>query len=267
MKRAKRRPVVLQSRDIEVLTLTGLCGYLSVEHLKRAGLFPSADRARRRAFALVQLGLLSVTLRGSTSSRILSLTKIGRETVAAKNPEIAPRLRLAGPIRATSIPHHELIVDIRLYAAALTAHGIALLAFHETDGARELGAAGLRPDAIGILNVQGAVRSVALEADCATEGVSSILKSKLARYQTALSSGRLHEIWFVTTAGLERRKSIRKISIEAGVSPAVRTFTAEYIQARPAKAPTELGQQPTTKKPAPTPPHKRAATPAQKSSK
>ncbi len=267
MKRVKHRPVVLQSRDIEVLTLTGLCGYLSVEHLKRAGLFPSVDRARRRALALVQLGLLTVTLRGSTSSRLLSLSKLGRETVAAKNPEISPRLRLAGQIREVCVPHHELIVDLRLYAAALSAHGISLLAFHETDGARELGAAGLRPDAIAILNVQGDVRSVALEADCATEGVSSVLKSKLARYQTALSSGRLHEIWFVTTAGLERRKSIRKIAIEAGTSSAVRTFTAEYIQARPAKAPTELGQQPTTKTTTPTPPLKRAATPAHKLAK
>lgn len=115
--RTRRTLPPISERDLDVLTLIGLCRFVTTAQVAR-DLFTSADRARRRLRQLFDAKLVAVTLTSSTSPNLISLTKEGLEVLKGHRPELAARIRRTGLIRLDELERHLLLVDARLYAAA-----------------------------------------------------------------------------------------------------------------------------------------------------
>ena len=234
--RVKASPVVVTKRDVEVLTLIGLCKFMTTAQVARA-IFPSEDRCRRRLRRLFDAGLVAVTLGDSASPNLYSLTKQGVAAVADHDLAVVPRLRLAGSIRLSAAPHALAVVDVRLYLAALEEHGEGELLAWESGSsglAREAGLVDCRvePDALVELRLGEGVRRVAVEVDCGTE-TATVLGSKFSRYVGPLRAGDVDEIWFVVVAGVKRQAHIAALAESAGVGRSVRVFAHEHTLARP----------------------------------
>jgi hypothetical protein len=115
--RTRRGLPPIGERDLDILTLVGLCRFLTTPQVAR-DLFPTEDRARRRLRQLFDAKLIAVTLTSSTQPNLISLTREGHEMLKAHRPELAARIRRTGLIRLGELERHLLLVDARLYAAA-----------------------------------------------------------------------------------------------------------------------------------------------------
>jgi hypothetical protein len=125
--RTRRSLPPISERDLDVLSLVGLCRFVTTSQVAR-DLFPTEDRARRRLRQLFDAKLIAVTLTSSTQPNLISLTKEGHELIKAQRPELAARIRRTGLIRLDELERHLLLVDARLYAAAWgQAHDAPLL--------------------------------------------------------------------------------------------------------------------------------------------
>jgi hypothetical protein len=244
--RASKRPraervttptLVLTDRDFELLTLTGLCRYVSSEQLART-FFPSPDRCRRRLRALFDARLLSITLLSSTRPNLVSLTRAGLAAVAARSPDIVSRLRLAGPIRMATVEHHLGTVDMRLYAVALSERlAVPLLRWGGPQGelARERGLKqfSLEPDGLAEFDLASQQAILAQEFDTGAETLT-VLRAKLSRYASALQNSRVHGLVIAAKGQDSRLRSIERLVTEAGLGASAAVLAAEVLRQRPA---------------------------------
>ncbi|MFA5127819.1 MAG: replication-relaxation family protein [Patescibacteria group bacterium] len=234
----------IQERDIDVLTLVGLCGAMSTSQAARA-LFPSEDRARRRLRRLFDAGFINVAVTGANSPNLVSLTKRGLRLAESTRPDLEGRLRLAGPIQMSTLTHRLMVVDARLYAAALgEKRGSPLVRWANAGGAlaAEIGLADwhIEPDGLAeFATPEGAV-FVAVEADCGTEPVKSVIGDKLARYLGAAEHGVIDALWFVVLSEA-RRTTITESLASHGLEEFGRVFLVDEVNARPVREPTEVG--------------------------
>lgn len=236
-RRRTTRAITLTDRDQVLLGCVALMRYLAADQLARE-FFPSEDRCRRRLRQLFDANLLRVTLVGSTSPNIVSLTSDGLRLVAQANPSLAATLHLAGPIKASAIAHHLGIVDVRFYLAALTrTGGVELTRWMNTETLR-LGGDGSRlvPDAVAELAVQGGSHRLAVELDLGGETLA-VIEHKCRRYAVAVEQRSVDEIWFVVKLGGTRAESIRRLVRAAGIGEVTRVLTLGHVNIRPVQPP------------------------------
>lgn len=236
--RGKHRGLVLTLRDRDVLILIGSCRYASAAQVARA-CFPNEDRARRRLRQLFDAGLISTILYSSTAPNIVALTKRGLEELTVLAPAVASRIRLPGPLRLASLPHHLAIVDARLYAAGLGVLRGALLARFES-GSGSLAAElalptwHVTPDALAEFKTPEGLIVIAVEVDRGTETLKTI-KGKLDRYQGLADEDTIDALWLVVTSGPARQEHLATLIDEAGLSSWARVLDHAFITARPVK--------------------------------
>lgn len=213
--RALRKPtgaaLALTERDLDVLTLTGLCRYVSTNQLGRE-FFPTLDRARRRLRSLFDAGYLSITLASSTLPNLVSLTRKGLSAVAETRSGMADRLALAGTIRLAGVRHHLGVVDVRLYAAALgTARDAPLVRWSNAGAARlkdfAFDAAHIAPDGLAEFQAPQGPVAIAIEVDLGTETLA-VLSKKWSRYRRIASAGSIDALWVYVDAGVARRAAV-----------------------------------------------------------
>jgi hypothetical protein len=240
-----KKRVVLTARDMDILTFTGLCGYISSEQVAREW-FKSRDRARHRLRDLFQAGLVDLSIVCSTRPNLVSLTRLGTKTVAKVRPSVKARLKTTRAIPVAGLEHHLAIVDARFFAAALRLRtGWCLAAWGGGQGelASELGLPQfrLRPDAAFVLTNHTRTCICCLEVDCGTEG-TPVLDSKIERYGDLLGHGGIQELWVVVTAGVGRQETLKKLIAKGGLGRWTRFLTPSSINARPvAGFPRKLG--------------------------
>jgi len=239
--RASARPVNLTERDRDILALVGRCRYLSSRQLA-SEFFPSSDRCRRRLRQLYDVGLVRVTLAGSTTPNLVSLTSKGVRAVAERDPELAARLQLPGAISLSGVRHHLGVADSRFYLAALcAARGDELQRWSNNGGAlgRELGLPrwGLEPDGLAELRVPGGLWRLAIEVDCGTE-TRRVLAGKFRRYAEVVEAELvLGELWVVVDAGETRLGLVSELLEGAGLAELTRVMPLPHCQARPVRPP------------------------------
>lgn len=253
---------MLTERDYKILSLVGLCRYVSTEQIARE-FFPGPDRARRRLRRLFDAKIISITLVGSTRCNLVSLARAGLAALEGHLPDMAGRARLAGPIRQAGIEHHLAIVDARLYVAATgRAHRTQLVSWSSgsDSAAHALGLPGfkLRPDGVAELDAGGGAFRIAVEVDCATEG-APIIASKLERYEHVFTAGIVHELWMVALGGDRRLAHMDRLIRRHRHHGRTRLLTPEHLKARPALPPPPvLADQAQTRS---APPQREGATP------
>ena len=245
-KRAKTHPVVLTERDKNILTLTGLCRYVSTQQMAQE-FFPSQDRCRRRLRQLFDAGYLNITLSASTQPNLISLTRLGLNFLQEETPELVSRIRMPGPIRLTGITHHLLCVDVRLWLAGQgKTFDTHLLRWSNSQGdltkELELKRYHLLPDGLAEIQVQGEIKYIAVEADCGTESLG-VLANKLGKYKEAFQDSTLSEVWFVVNSGKDRQQSILRLIHKMGLENHTRIMTQAFIQQRPLNpVPSRVGK-------------------------
>lgn len=234
--RAKRSATMLQERDLEVLLFLAVVKYAEPAQIARASGVPSLDRVRRVLRRLYDGGFVSVTMTSSTAPNLVSLTKAGLEQVRLAAPDVATRARLSG-IRLQDVARHLLLVDARLFAAALgEARGGALLRFFSTPAsiAKELGLPGLVPEALATFAHAGGTALVAIEADVAGTSADSVLR-RLASYKRA--TDRLDALWIVSAGDAARVRQLEARLAELGLDEWARVLPRAALCARPAVLP------------------------------
>jgi len=217
--RTTRRPdkaIALTPRDHDLMTVVGLSRFISVEQLAHV-FFPSADRCRTRVRQLFDAGVVDVTLVSSTAPSLVSLSRLGRAILRDTRPEVAARLT---PIRAFAlhaVPHHLLIVEMRLGLARIMRDGHldALRVDAPAEDAASWRRFGLVPDATALVERFGTRHLIALEADRGTEQ-DEVVVAKLARYERALAAGTADRIVVAVEADLEVAR-IERLVRRAGV--------------------------------------------------
>jgi hypothetical protein len=235
MVRASKRPVVaLTERDVDLLVLVGLCGYLSLTQVARE-FFCSEDRARRRVRKLYDGSLIAFTLTSSVEPNLLSLTRQGLLAVASRVPSsLAERLRLGGPIRLAGVRHRLATSDTRIYAAHLgRKRGTPLTRWSTAGGelGRERGLDKLHLAPDGLAEYQGN-QYIAAEIDCSTEALG-VLDSKFARYAQAAREKRLDGLWLVVIGGQDRRANLQALVDAAGLSGWALVIVHDQLLRRP----------------------------------
>ena len=185
--RTRRGLPPIGERDLDILTLVGLCRFVTTLQVAR-DLFPSEDRARRRLRQLFDAKLVAVTLTSSTQPNLISLTREGHELIKAHRPELAARIRRTGLIRLGELERHLLLVDARLYAAAWgEAHRAPLVRW--TNNPVAFTAA----DALAEFDAGGEIATVAIRCDRPQER-----GALLERLHTQVEGGVLRAVWVVT---------------------------------------------------------------------
>lgn len=219
--RATRKPtraaLALTDRDLDALTLTGLCTYVSTNQLARE-FFPTLDRARRRLRVLFDAGYVSITLASSTLPNLVSLTRKSLSSLSEARKEVADRLRLAGTIRLAGVRHHLGVVDARLYAAALgVRRGAPLVRWSNGSSERfkafGFDAARLSPDGLAEFQTPRGAVAIAVEVDLGTETLA-VLERKWTRYRRVAATGAIDALWVYVDAGRARRAAVTE-SLEA----------------------------------------------------
>lgn len=228
-------------RDIFLLSMVGLMGYVSTEQVARE-FFPSQDRARRRLRLLFDKGFICISVIGSTKPNLVSLTKTGLRLASETSPDLADRLRLAGPIRLAEVERHLLLVDVRLYAAALgELRNEPLVRWSSADSVlgREFGLHEfhLEPDSLAEFATNQGRVCVAVKLDTGTELAWSGLSRKLGRYREAAKAGCLDNLWCVVKGGREKQETIQKRLREEGLEEFGQALTHELVICRPVREP------------------------------
>lgn len=245
--RAGRPVVVLTDRDAQILGLIGLCKFASADQVART-FFPSADRARRRLRLLFDAGYIALALLSSTSPNLVSLTKSGIEAVAARDPGLASRLKLSGPIRLAAIDHHLGTVDTRLFCVALGETLVRPLlrwGGSQSELAREhqLGSVSLEPDGLAEFGTADETTTItlAVEFDTGTES-HRVLQSKFERYGKAREKDLLDGLLFVARGGQGRLESVCKLRDDHGLASFTAVLGDEEVVSRPLRVPSSLRQ-------------------------
>ena len=234
--RAKRTSTMLGERDLEVLVFLAVAKYAEPRHLALAAGIPSLDRARRVLRRLYDGGAVTVTMTSSVVPNLVSLTKAGLEHVRLVAPQMAARTRLSG-IRLHEVARHLLLVDARLFAAALSeARGGALLRFLNTPAsvAKELALPGLVPEALATFAHADATALVAIEADVAGTSADSVLR-RLGSYRSATE--RLDALWVLSAGTDARVRQLEARLAELGLDEWARVLPRSTLCARPAVLP------------------------------
>lgn len=230
------RPIEITPRDESLLLLVALTGYIGIDQLSRA-LFPSEDRCRRRVRSLYDAGYVMPTLVSSTQPSLVRLTKRGLSLVAARTSEVEQTLRLPGPLQLGSVPHRRLIIDTRLYCAALgELRRTPLIRWSNAGGClhQELKLVDYRlaSDGIAEYATRHGPLCIAIECDCSTETLGTFQK-KLLRYRPVAEAGVLDALWIAITGGLERQRNIERLIADAGLGEWARVLSSEILTARP----------------------------------
>ncbi len=239
-----KAPVVeLQARDYEVLECLGRLGHLPSD-LLAAHFWGSAtsDPAIRRLRRLLDARLVAVTLVGSRSCNMFSLTGRGLDALVGQVGELEG-VAVAEPIRAAaSLRHRTLVNAMRLYLAALAdaGHGTLLVwSGGRCAVAGDLGLAGQRivPDGVAELQMQRTRGFAVCEADTGSEGVE--LKGKFAKYAAYFAtSARVGvQLWVAASGGDKRIETVAHWAREAGIGQRTRLFREGELYVRPALAP------------------------------
>jgi hypothetical protein len=247
--RTSSGPVVITDRDVELLTLVGLCRYISTDQAARE-FFPSVDRCRRRLRQLYDGdgGYIAVTVASSTKPNLVSLARPGLAEVARRTPSLADRIQLAGTIRLAGVDHHLALVDARLFSVHLGARrGTPMTRWCGAGGhlAGELGlpAYHLEPDGIAEFAVPGGSVFVAIEVDLGTESLD-VLRSKFERYQCLAADGPVDALWLVASGGERRQQSISDLAERAGLGDWARVLPHSHVITRPVlELPARAGEQ------------------------
>lgn len=232
-RRTSKAPLVLTERDLELLTLTGLCRYVSTNQLGRE-FFPTLDRARRRLRALFDAGYLGVALASSTLPNLISLTRKGLAMVSETQPELSSRLGFAGTIRLQGVRHHLGVVDMRLYAAAIgTLRGSPLVRWSNggSERLKELGLTAHRlvPDGVAEFRAPQSRVAVAIEVDLGTEALP-VLARKWTKYRRVAGDGALDALWVYVDAGAARLATIVEQLSVHDLADWARVFGSEVVR-------------------------------------
>ncbi len=243
--RGRARPIEITPRDESLLLLVALTGYIGIDQLSRA-LFPNEDRCRRRVRALYDAGYLMPTLVSSTQPSLVRLNKRGLSFIASRALAAEQSLRLPGPLQLGSVPHRRLIIDARLYCAALGDLRQTPLVRWSNAGGRlhqELRLADyhLVSDGLAEFATRQGPLYIAIECDCSTETLGTLQK-KLSRYRAIAEAGVLDALWIAMTGGLERQRNIERLLAEAGLGEWARVLSREHLIARPVRDLLERGQ-------------------------
>jgi hypothetical protein len=205
--RTRRTLPPISERDLDILSLVGLCRFVTTAQIAR-DVFPSEDRARRRLRQLFDAKLVAVTLTSSTSPNLISLTKEGLEVLKGHRPELAARIRRTGLIRLDEIERHLLLVDARLYAAAWgQARGMPLVRWTNNPAAFS-GA-----DALAQFDAGGELAVVAIRCDRPHERAGVLDKLRVQ-----VEEGALRVVWVLATSNVGPLKSaswMRLLLVEA----------------------------------------------------
>ena len=209
--RTRRSLPPIGERDLDVLTLVGLCRFVTTPQVAR-DLYPSEDRARRRLRQLFDAKLVAVTLTSSTQPNLISLTREGHELLKAHRPELAARIRRTGLIRLGELERHLLLVDARLYAAAWgEAHRASLVRWTNNPVAFP------SADALAEFDAGGQVAAVAIRSDRPHER-----GEVLERLRGQLEAGVLRAVWVLS-----------KTERPSAEMPWARRLSSEIIARRP----------------------------------
>ena len=253
---ATNQPIVLTPRDFEILTLVGLVGYAAQDQLQRT-FFSSSDRCRKRTKLLARAGYLRVTLSGSRSPHLFSLTSRGRRALAGQHPELGERVRLAGAINLAGVPHHLGVVDMRLYLSALCPSGLlpvpgaegqytpARLQMWVNAGSRYatrrgFGALRLEPDGLAEVMIGDRPYHYAAEVDCRATESTTVFSEKLRRYGMAFEDGLVSELWILVKATERRAATIARLVRSAELNHQTRIFALSDVLERPVLSPVSL---------------------------
>lgn len=249
-RRSSTTVVAITDRDIELLTFVALSAYVSIEQIARE-LFPSLDRARRRARALFDAGYLMRWHTPSTMPGIYSVTARGCAVLREARPVLAARIRPSRPHSYVGVEHHLGLVDMRCFAAALgELRRTPLIEWSNAGGelARRLGLDrfGLRPDGVAAFQTpDGGTYAIACEYDASTEAIP-VLADKLDRYAKLAHAGILDALWIGVPQTGERLSRIARLVIERGLGDWVRLGSRAELVARPpqplARAAQIIGQ-------------------------
>jgi hypothetical protein len=209
--RTRRGLPPIGERDLDILTLVGLCRFVTTPQIAR-DLFSSEDRARRRLRQLFDAKLVAVTLTSSTQPNLISLTREGHELLKAHRPELAARIRRTGLIRLGELEQHLLLVDARLYAAAWgEAHRVPLVRWTNNPAAFP-GA-----NALAEFDAGGQVAAVAIRCDRPHERGET-----LEKLRTQLEAGVLRAVWI-----------LMKVERSGAELPWARRLSSEIVTKRP----------------------------------
>lgn len=230
------RVVVLTARDLDIMTLLGLTGYVGSHQVARE-FFQTTDRARERLRQLYDAGYLTVTLQDSTKPNLLSLSRQGLKVLDEERPELTGRVRLAGAIRLSGVAHHLAIVDARLYVAALgSIQGTPLLRWGNagSDLGRERGLTRfhLEPDGLAELGSDQEVFTIALEVDRGTEPLS-VLRRKCERYVGVALEGQVSGLWLIVAASELRAQSLAALLEDCRLGSFARVIPHTALTERP----------------------------------
>ena len=229
-------------RDIEMFTLVGLTRYMDTNQLAREFFYnKSLDACRKRLRKLYDAGYINITLAGSQTPNLISLTGKGLAVVKQNYPELGDRIRLPGSIRISGLRHHLACVDARLYIKNLCEkQGITFLRWANSNGdvGKDIGLNEfkLKPDGLAEIQTVSGMLVQAVEVDTGTESLK-VVGNKLDRYAEAFSEGFLSELWFVVLYGKRRQSAIARQVMKRKLGHKVRIIEHEHIIARPVLKP------------------------------
>lgn len=237
-------PVIeIQDRDLNILECLGRLRHVPTDLL--AAHFwgaTNSDPAMRRLRRLLDAKLVKVTLVGSRSCNVFSLSARGYDVLSSCRG-VLDGVRIAEPIRAAAgLRHATLVAAMRLYLSALSdaGHGELLRwSGGRSAVATELGLAAchLQPDGIGELQMRRSCGFAVCEADTGFEHAE--LQSKLRKYQAffGLRTESAVQLWIAAEGGDGRIATVERWVKEAGLARWSRVFRSADLYQRPALPP------------------------------
>jgi hypothetical protein len=228
--------IQLAERDFQLLTLVGLCRYVSSVQVARAFFAGSRTNGDRRLRKLYHASLVDISMTGSQRPNIVSLSRQGLDLLKERSPELARRCSRLTSIPLTGIEHHLGIVDVRLAVAKRCQEDSGWSLSHWENGRgeryRQLGLSRyrLQPDALFDLTCVDQEKVCALEVDLGTEPLS-ILADKLdGRYDLALADGVIDELWLAVEGGAARVGNVKQLIERLGLAHKSKTVSLQELR-------------------------------------
>lgn len=234
----RQKKVVVQKteRDIQLLTLVGLCKYVSSIQVARTFFAHNRKNSDRRLRKLYHAGLIDLSITGSRLPNLVTLTRPGLALLKKKSPSVATRCSRLTSIPLSGVEHHLGIVDVRLATAKRCQEtpGWQLLRWENGRGDlyRQLGLASyrLQPDALFEMLRWRSELVCALEVDLKTEPLSVLTDKLDGRYDRALKDRVIDQLWVALKGGVERKYHVQATARRLGIGAQVVVLALADLQ-------------------------------------